>query len=263
MVRSNKRMWLAAINILGFLGTIAVNALAVMLPLNNKTTVQLSDQYPNLFVPSGLTFSIWGVIYVLLAIYCLYQLRPSIRNDATKGAFIENIGWLFLASCILNMAWIFAWQYEYVALSVAVMLLLLATLIAIYLKLRIGYSNASRGEKYLVHVPFSLYLGWISVATIANITALLVYLKWDAFGLNTQFWTVAVITVAIILALVMLVQRRDILYALVVDWALLGILLKRLSESGINAPYVIAASITGLVLVSAGVILRLATRKVY
>jgi hypothetical protein len=262
MSRSNKRLWLAILNILGFLGTIVVNALAVVIPLNNKTTVQLSDQYPNLFVPAGLTFSIWGVIYVLLAIYCLYQLSPSVRNNDTPGVFVDKVGWLFFVSCVFNMAWIFAWHYEFVVLSVVVMLLLLVTLIAIYLKLPVGYSHANNREKYLVHLPLSVYLGWISVATIANITAMLVYLKCNAFGISPQFWAVTVIAVGIILALVMLIQRKDIFYALVVDWALLGILLKRLSESDTPAQYVVVASIAGLALVSTGIIVRLTTRKV-
>ena len=263
MDRTGKRLWLGVVNLGGFLATVAVNALAVILPLNNRSTGELSDLYPNLFVPAGHTFSIWSVIYLLLAVFCIYELMPVVRRDADRGAFIDRIGPLFLSSSVLNMAWIFAWHYEMVELSVGIMLLFLVTLIAIYLRLGIGVSRASGQEKYLVHMPFSVYLGWISVATIANITALLVSWNWDGFGLDPQLWTFLVMAVAVALAIIMLVSRRDVYYALVIDWALLGILLKRLSDDNMADQYVVAAAVVGLVLVSGFVLFRLFTRKVY
>lgn len=263
MNRTSKRLSLVIANLIGFLATVGVNALAVTLPLNNKSTGQLSDQYPNLFVPAGLTFSIWSIIYLLLAVYCVYGLLPGVRRDHDRGVFIERIGLLFVFSSIFNISWIFAWHYELVLLSVVIMLLFLLTLIAIYLRLKIGASETSNQEKFLVHMPFSIYLGWISVATIANITALLVYWKWNGFGFDPQFWTVTVIAVAIVLAIVMLLRHRDIFYALVVDWALAGILIKRLADNSLADQYVIIAAITGLVVVTGGVILRLVKRKVY
>jgi hypothetical protein len=263
MNQVRKRFWLSFVNLFLFLMTVVVNGLAVILPINNKSTGQLSDQYPNLFVPAGLTFSIWSVIYLLLTVYCVYELLPKVWRNHQQGVFIERIGPLFIFSSILNMGWIFAWHYELVSLSVAIMLLFLLILITIYLKLRIGMSEAPAQEKYLVHLPFSIYLGWISVATIANITALLVYWKWDGFGLSPQLWTVAVIAVAIGLAVSMLIRHRDIFYALVIDWALLGILLKRLADSSRPDEFVVIASIVGLVMVTGGVLWRLVTRKVY
>jgi hypothetical protein len=259
----NKRLVLAVINLIGLTAVIVVNALAVILPLNGNTTEQLSDMYPNLFVPAGLTFSIWGVIYLLLAIFCIYSFLPSVQRNAARGGFIERIGLLFAVSCLLNIGWIIAWHYEFVALSVVIMLGLLLTLVAIYLRLNIGNSAAPAGERYLVHVPFSVYLGWISVATIANITALLVSLNWDGFGLSEPVWTVTVMIVAIVLALIMLAQRRDIFYALVVDWALLGILLKRMAVDSQPDQYVGYAAIAGTVIISAGILLRVFKRSTY
>ena len=218
--------FLSILNVLGFLGVVIVNALAVTLPLNNKTTGELSDQYPNLFVPAGLTFSIWGVIYILLAIFVIYGLVVAIRKDSEKSSFIENIGILFLISCLANIGWIFAWHYEILALSLVLMLILLGSLITIYLRLRIGKSDSTRTEKYMVHLPFSIYLGWITIATIANVTALLVDINWNTFGLSEPFWAIAVIIVGIAITLSVLFTRKDIFYCLVVDWALLGILLK-------------------------------------
>jgi len=249
-------------NLIGFLGTVVVNGLSNALPLNGKTAGELSDQYPNLFVPAGLTFSIWGVIYILLAIFVVYGLIVTAKNDSQKSLFIENISVLFFISCLANMGWIFAWHYEIVPLSVVIMLILLATLITIYLRLRIGRSDSLNTEKYLVHLPFSIYLGWITIATIANITALLVYANWNAFGLGEPFWAITVIIVGIGITLSVLFTRKDIFYCLVVDWSLLGILLKRLADST-PVQSVIITTIVGLVIITAGVIIQLVRRKVY
>jgi hypothetical protein len=254
---------LSILNLLGFLGTVVVNALATILPINNKTTGELSDLYPNLFTPAGLTFAIWGLIYVLLAIFVIYQLIPSVRRDAQKVDFVQRIGPLFFISCIANIGWIFAWHYQILPLSVALMLILFGSLLAIYMRLNIGKSEAPKTEKYLVHLPFSVYLGWITIATIANATALLVNINWNAWGLGEQFWAVAVIIVGIAIALSVLFTRKDIFYCLVVDWALLGILLKRLSVTTGFDQSVVVVTIVGLALVTGGVIAQLVRKKVY
>ncbi len=253
---------LSILNLIGFLGTVIVNGLATALPLNNKTTGQLSDQYPNLFVPAGLTFSIWGVIYILLAIFVIYGLIIAIKKDTQKISFIENIGILFFISCLANIGWIFAWHYEILPLSLLLMLLLLGCLITIYLRLHIGKSDSPQTEKYLVHLPFSVYLGWITIATIANVTALLVDVNWNTFGLGEQFWAVAVIIVGIAIALSILFTRKDIFYCLVVDWALIGILIKRLADST-PVQSVIVIAIVGLVFITAGIITQIIRRKIY
>lgn len=258
-----RKLSISVLNLLGFLGTVVVNGLAIALPINNKTTGELSDQYPNLFVPAGLTFSIWGLIYLLLAIFVIYQLVIVIRKDTQQSSFIERIGLLFFGSSVLNIGWIFAWHYEIVPLSLVIMLLLLGCLIAIYLRLDIGKSTSAKTEKYLVHLPFSVYLGWITIATIANVTALLVDVNWNTFGLGEQFWAVAVIVVGIAIALSILFTRKDIFYCLVVDWALLGILIKRLAVETVPDQNVVIITIVGLVLISAGIIVQVVRRRVY
>jgi hypothetical protein len=256
-------LFLSVLNLIGFLGTVIVNGLANALPLNNKTTGELSDQYPNLFVPAGLTFSIWGLIYILLAIFVIYGLIIAIRKDTQKSSFIENIGVLFFISCLANIGWIFAWHYEILPLSLVLMLVILGSLITIYLRLRIGKSDAITIVKYLAHLPFSVYLGWITIATIANVTALLVNINWNMFGLGEQFWAVAIIIVGITIALSVLFTRKDIFYCLVTDWALLGILLKRLADSTTPVQSVIVITIVGMVLISVGIITQIIRRKVY
>ena len=142
-------------------------------------------------------------------------------------------------------------------------LILLGSLLAIYVRLNIGKSDAPKAERYLVHLPFSVYLGWITIATIANVTALLVDIDWMRWGLTQQFWAVAVIIVGIAIALSVLFTRKDIYYSLVVDWALLGILLKRFSVTTVPAQSVVVVTIVGLVLVSGGIIAQLIRKRVY
>ena len=261
-MNKSRLLLLSLLNLVGFLDTITVNVLANALPINNKTTGELSDQYPNLFVPSGLTFSIWGLIYILLAIFVIYSLVVAIRKEAEESSFIRNIGVLFFISCLANISWIFAWHYEVVPLSLVIMLVLLGTLLTIYLRLRIGKSDSTTTEKYLVHLPFSIYLGWITIATIANVTALLVDINWNTFGLGEPFWAVVVIIIGIAIALSILFTRKDIFYCLVVDWALLGILLKRLADPT-PVPSIIVTTIVGMVLITVGVIGQILRKKVY
>lgn len=220
MPQTTRRLPLRIANLLAFLGTVVVNALAVTIPLNGRSTGELSDAYPNLFVPAGLTFSIWGIIYLLLGIYAVFQL-------VAHRPFVDRIGWIFAISSVANMGWIVAWHYEQVLPSFLIMLVLLASLIAIYLRLFIGRTAGSAKEKWLVHVCFSVYLGWITVATVANATALLVNAGWGRLGLSEAFWAVFVIGAATLVTLLVLLRRGDLFHALVVLWAFLGIILKR------------------------------------
>ena len=262
MSKRGLQIFLAVLNLIGFLGVVVVNGLANALPINNKTTGQLSDLYPNLFVPAGLTFSIWGLIYLLLAIFVVYGMVNAFKADS-RLSFIHRVGILFFLTCTANILWIFAWHYEILPLSMIIMVFLLACLVMIYLRLSIGKSNATNRDKYLVHLPFSVYLGWITVATIANATALLVGAHWNTFGLGEQFWAVAVIIVGIAIGLTMIFQRKDIFFGLVIDWALIGILIKRLALD--TSPYqsVVITSFAGLILISLGIIFQIVKRRVY
>ncbi|TFG62719.1 MAG: hypothetical protein E4H36_07330, partial [Spirochaetales bacterium] len=248
------RKALQVLNILGFLGTIAVNALANILPIAGNNTGELSDSYPNLFVPAGLTFSIWGLIYLLLGIFAVYQAvglfkkDQTISGDSQYPSFLDRISWFFLLSCAANIGWIFAWHHKMVGLSLILMLVILASLLIMYLRLGVRYgrtagrnaeTEAASGdarqktlkmrEKVFIHLPMSIYLGWITVATIANITALLVNLGWNGFGLSESFWTVLVMGAGLVIGLLVVFSRRDPAYSAVIVWAYAGILLKRLT----------------------------------
>ncbi len=263
MITRTSRLLLSVVNLIGFLAVVMVNVLANSVPLGGKTTGELSDQYSNLFVPAGITFAIWGLIYLALAVFVVYGVVCSLRRDAPESTLVERIGWLFLITCLANAGWIFAWQYQVLPLSLVAMLVLLVTLIALYLRLEIGTSHAAAGERFMVHLPFSIYLGWITIATIANVTALLVAYRWNGFGVSGQAWAVIMIAAGIVLTALMLFRRGDIFYGLVVDWALLGIYLKRSADASPASQTVAIAAICGMILVTAAIVAQAARRRVY
>ncbi len=219
MKRSNVVRWL---NVLALIAMLVVNGLANALPINNLTTGEISDRFDVYFVPAAYVFSIWGLIYVALILFTIYQVLPSQRQNPRLG----RIGYLFAFSCLANMTWLFFWHYELFALSLVAMFALLITLITIYLRLDIGRAFVSPTEKWLVDVPFSLYLGWITVATIANVTSFLDYINWGGWGISPEWWTVIMLLAATAIASAMSFTRGDIAYMLVIIWAFVGIALR-------------------------------------
>jgi len=223
MLSSNQSALLRAVNVVAFILVVIVNVLANLLPLNGKTTASISDSYPTLIAPAGYVFSIWGLIYVLLLIFTVFQALPSQRGKP----FLRRIGAFFLLSSIANVSWLFLWHYGQIALSVLPMFVLLISLILIYVRLQIGKSDASAMEKLGVRLPFSVYLGWITVASIANVAAAAVSLDLNGLGLGEVNWTVLVIIIALFITLGVIVTRKDIAYSLVLVWALVGIVVKQ------------------------------------
>lgn len=247
---------LALANILGFAAIITVNFLSASLPLNGKTPGQLSDQYPNLFVPAGLTFAIWGVIYLALLAWVLPQAIGlfSQKQRAYTAPGVENAGWLFVLTCILNIAWLFAWHWEQIGLSVAVMVGLLTTLLVLNEKILNGRAKVNAFEKWFAHTAFGLYQGWITVALIANVTALFVASGWQGFGIPESTWAILMIAVGAGLAVFMVLSRNMIFHGLAVAWALLGVYIKR-SAAG-DAEPVAYAALMGMALVLVAVAIR-------
>jgi len=233
--------------------TIGMNILANTLPLNGQTTGEISDRFQVLFVPAGYVFSIWGIIYLGLMAYTVYQSRPAQRENARLRA----IDWPFILSCGANIAWLVLWHYEQFVPTVLMMLILLACLIVIYLRLGIGQTPVSNQERWLVHAPFSLYLGWVTVATIANITTALEAVRWTGWGLAPEVWTVIMLAAGVGIAALMALTRRDVVYVLVLVWAYAGIAVK---QAGV--PLVASAALvtTVILTVAAAVSLWLARR---
>ena len=202
------------VNVIFFAGMIIMNYLANALPLNNHTTGQLSDSYPNLFVPAGITFSIWGVIYLLLAGFCIVQFKGS------NQLVISQTGWLFAISCLLNALWIVCWHYEKLPLSLIVMVGLLVTLVYVNLLIK----DLPFG---IIKASFGVYLGWICIAAIANVTALLVHYHWNGFGLSEEVWTIIMILAGMLIVALTLYKLANPFIGLSVIWAFIGIAIKR------------------------------------
>ncbi len=225
------------VNVVATILMIGVNVLANALPLNGQTTGAISDRFPIYFVPAGYVFSIWGLIYLAVVGFTVYQALPSQRENPR----LRRVGYLYALSSVLNIFWLFFWHYNVFPATLVVMAGLLATLIAIYVRLGIGITPVKTAEKWLVNVPFSIYLGWITVATIANASQVLFYLNWNGWGIPGQLWAVIMILATIVLALLMTLFRRDIAYLLVLIWALAGIGVKQLSAPAVSAAAWIAA----------------------
>lgn len=241
-------------NMVVFVLTIVVNSLAGSTTIiGGRNTAQVSDSNPTLITPAGDVFSIWGIIYMLLAVFVVYQALPSQQGKDCQ----KKIGWLFVLSSVVNIVWLFLWQFEYLSLSVVLMFLLLATLISIYLRLGVGKSKVALGERLAVHLPFSVYLGWITVASIANVAATLVSLNWDGFGVSPETWAAVVIAVALVITVLMLVTRKDVAYALVIIWALVGIGVRQSGNQAIVMLTEAGAVIVAVVLIAVVLVTKL------
>ncbi len=247
-----------------FLVMVTVNGLANSLPINGVNTGQISDSFPNLFAPAGLAFAIWGLIYLLLAGYTLYQLGV-FRDDtsAMRTELLSRTGVLFSVSSIANAAWIFAWHYYIVPLSMLLMIVILVCLILI--NQRMKDESFSQREYFFIRLPFSVYFGWITVATIANATILLVSIGWKGFGLAEATWAVIMIIAGLAIAVATMIKNRDIAYGLVIVWAYAGILLKHTSSEGFAGQYPAVITTTMvcilMLLLAEAYILRSARKK--
>ncbi|MFA9422212.1 MAG: tryptophan-rich sensory protein [Sedimentibacter sp.] len=219
-----------------FLLMIIVNFMANTVPINGQTTGQVADSYPNLFAPAAITFAIWGFIYLLLAGFTLYLLG-FFRGDsnAINADLLNRIGIVFSISSIANAAWIFSWHYNKIPLSVLLMVVILACLI--YINCIIVNEKLTMREKFFIRLPFSVYFGWITVATIANVTTLLVSVGWNGLGLSEPFWAVVMIIVGMLIGVATISMNRDIAYDLVMVWAYTGIFIKHISKNGFSGRY--------------------------
>ncbi len=219
-----------------YIAMVTVNYLANALPIGGITTGKASDSYPNLFTPAGLTFSIWGVIYLLLAVYVVYQFGWfGDKFDKKKEELIKRIGQLFILTSAANISWIFAWHYGVIWLSVVIMIILLTGLIM--LADIINKQNFDLTENICLRLPFSLYFGWITVATIANISVFLVSINWDGFGITDNIWTIIVLLVGATIGIIRGFKDKNISYLAVFIWAYGGILLKHNSPEAFAGQY--------------------------
>lgn len=232
--------------IVATIATIVVNGLASGLQLNGQSTGDISDRFPSLFTPAGYVFSIWSVIYLGLLAYTIFQALPAQRTNPRLRA----IGWPYVLSGAANSVWIFLWHYNQFAASLVVMIVLLLSLIVIYRRLSPWRFVASPAERWTTHIPFSIYLGWITVATVANAATVLLDLQWDGGFLGPMVWALILIAIATLIGLYFALRERNVAYVAVLVWAFIGIAVKQ----NATPPVLFGAVIAAIVLaVAAGV----------
>ena len=237
----DRLVWL---NLAAFVVTVVINSLAGSTTLiGGRNTAQVSNLYSSLITPPGYIFAIWGVIYLLLACFIVFQALPAQR----KAAFQRKIGYLFAVSCALNISWLFLWQNDQIPLSLALIVLMWISLAVIYGRLNEDKREKSFKERILVNLGFSVYLAWVSIAAIANAAALLVFLGFAGSGPGAVTLTVLAALAVLGVTLFLVIRRREVGFALVAIWAISGIALK----SGQDAAVMVAGAVVCLVIVAA------------
>lgn len=241
---------LQVLNWIFFVLMVFVNYLANALPFNGKTTGELSDQYPNLFVPAPITFAIWGVIYILLLLFCIKQGKffftknPNLETED----LVSKMGARFIVSCVLNILWILSWHYEHLFFSVLVMVSLLLTLLDINRRMNTLPTYIEPRSPIIVKASFGIYLGWICIALIANVTAVLVYFGWERFGQSEDFWTCWMVIIGAIIVSYALIKLKNAFLGLAVLWAFIGILIARINATEYHR-FVVWITVFGILIV--------------
>ncbi len=256
VISTSKIKTLQVLNFVFFIIMVIMNGLAVSLPLNGKTTGELSNKYPNLFVPTGLTFSIWSVIYLLLFIFCIYQIRSlfSRKPEPHLAMILDAIGYLFIINATFNALWIITWHYEILPLSIIVMLGILVTLIRINKNLKQVQPYISGGLKFVVKAAFGLYFGWICIATIANVTAILVRYGIMPEGISGQSWAYIMILVGSCIGFIATINVRNGYVGLAIIWALIGIIIAR-NEDVIYYKYIAYSAAFGILMMISAMVM--------
>lgn len=235
------------VNALSVAATIVINILANALPFNGQNTGEISDRFQVYFVPAGYVFAIWGLVYIGWIAFAVYQLLPAQRENPR----LQRLGYWFALSGVFNSAWLLCWHYNLFGLSVLVMLALLGTLIVSYLKLDVGRATVSSAARWCVDAPVSVYLGWITVATVANVTSWLFSINWSGWGIPAPTWAVIMLLVASLLGLLMALNRRDAGYLFVLVWAFAGIGVKQADFPMVaNSAWAASAAALGLAVYS-------------
>ena len=223
--------------LLALIAMLTVNALSSILPINGVTPKEVSDRYPNLFVPAPLTFAIWGVIYLLVIGYVLYQLGLFRgKGEAVNAALLNKTGLVFIVSSVLNLSWVIAWHYGQLVLSFIILALLLVTLITIRLSIA-AQEPLSKKEKWFVRLPFSVYFGWVTIATIAGATALLVGTGFSGLGISESVWTMLILLVGAAIGIATALRFHDVPYLVVFIWAYSNILSNHLPSGTFAGAY--------------------------
>jgi hypothetical protein len=247
------------VNTIAFIAMVVVNYLANALPINGYNTGEVSALYSNYFVPAGFTFSIWGIIYLFLGLFIVRALYLYKNDRSIDLSLISAISFWFFLSCVANALWIFCWHYLQIFYTVILMLILLYSLMKIYLITR--QIRVKGLDYYSLSVPFSIYLAWISVATIANFTAYLTDSSWQGLGINPEIWSVIMILVACSIGIMMLIGFADVSFTLVLIWAFFGLYMKASDTTNAFSSQIAANTALLSIIVSVSAIVFLIYRK--
>ena len=229
------------LNLSAILAAFGINVLANVAPLNGLSIGEISNTFFKevLITPANYAFAIWGLIYLGLITFGVYQGLPAQRQNPS----LRRMDYLLVLACFAQIGWVFLFQYRLFALSLVAMLGILLALIGIYLRLGIGYGRVSKAQKWFVHIPLSIYLAWISVATIVNVALTLYDLGWSGWGINPEVWTAIALLAGAAIAATVIIQRADIAFTFVIVWAFVAIAVRQA-----NRP-LIAATAAGLAFV--------------
>ena len=237
--------------------TIIVNGLANALPLNGQGTGEISDRFSIYFVPAGYVFTIWGLIYLGILGFMIYQALPAQLDNR----LIRKISPAYWISSLANIAWIFLWHYEIFTFTLPVMLTILASLLYIYIQISKESSDLTLSQKWFIKFPFSIYLGWISVASIANASQVLFFFGWGGLGISPAVWTVIMLAIAAGLGILMNWRENDALYVLVLIWAFVGIAVSQADTSMVAITALTAAVVLVFALVTRPVVSWLSPKE--
>lgn len=215
----------AIVNFLSVVLVLAVNGLSQSQRWNNTTIGEISNQYANLFTPAGYAFAIWGLIFLMLVGYSLFQIQRAFFSSK-ESLFIEQTAWWFTIANVLNAAWVVAFTYDYIGLSVIIMIGILISLLKIVWKTNMERWDAPISVIALVWWPICIYSGWIAVATIANIAAFFASIEVTGSELTQVIWTMVMITIAILVNVLMVWLRNMREFAGVAIWALIAIFIR-------------------------------------
>ncbi|WP_067037091.1 hypothetical protein [Allomuricauda sp. CP2A] len=236
---------LQVVNIIAFLATVFVNYLSNTGIINHTTIGEVSKGLNSLFTPASYAFSIWGLIYMLLLGFIIYQGRSLLTHVRDDG-FITKVGWNFVFSCAANIAWVFCWLYGYTGLSCLFIFVMLISLLKIVVDNDMELWDAPISVIAFLWWPFVFYSGWVTVASIANVAAYLVKMGWNGFGISEPAWTLIMIVIALIINLLVTWKRNMREFALVGAWSLVAI---AYANYGQHQSIVYAAGAAALILV--------------
>jgi hypothetical protein len=231
------------------LGSIVVNTFSNLFPLNGVNIAKLSNTLftPVQIIPANYAFAIWGLIYIGLIAFGIFQLQPNQRQNPR----LRQGGYLLVWACLAQCVWIYLFLARLFPWSIIAMVGILLPLIGLYTRLRMSSQRLSRRERWFVDSPISIYLGWITVATVVNVAIALYSLNWDGWGIAPSLWTVVMMIVSAAIAALILIQKRDLAYLFVIVWALVAITIRHgntpmIASTGIGLA--IALTLLGLIL---------------